>query len=783
MVKIIITGLIAINLLSQFAAMADGENNPGKVTVSGYVKDADNGEVLVGATVYIKELKSGTGTNQYGYYSISLPKATYTISFSYVGYTIINKTVTLNANTNLNVELKPEEKQLGEVEVTAERPDQNIRQPEMSVNKLDIKTIRQIPALMGEVDIIKAIQLLPGVLPTAEGTSAFSVRGGGPDQNLINLDEAPVYNASHLLGFFSVFNNDAISDVKLYKGDMPPYYGGRLSSVLDVRMKDGNNKKFTVTGGIGLIDSRLTIEGPIGNENTSFLISGRRTYADIFFPLLSDTSVKKSKLYFYDLNFKINHQININNRIYLSAYMGRDDAGEKGLADFNYGNSTVTLRWNHLFSPKLFSNLTAFYSKYDYALSFQADSFSDKWKSSIKDFGFKLDFNFYPNPKNEIKFGICSTLHNLIPADASLQSGSTVLTYPYPENNELEHAAYISNQQNIGEKITIKYGIRYSVFQNIGPGTIYGLNSAYEVIDTSIYRSGKIFHTYQNLEPRIGFEYNIGNSSSIKGSYCRTAQYMQLAANANGSLPLFIWFPADPNIKPQLADQFSLGYFRNFSNNLIETSVETFYKKMYNLIDFVDNADLLLNQYLDSTIRSGHGYSYGIELLVRKNEGKLTGWISYTYSRSIRQISGINFGNPYPSPFDKPNSINVILNYQISKRTSIAATFVYATGAPFTGPVGSWPYKNGVDEEYGTRNSSRLRDYDRLDLAATIKNKEHPGRKWHGEWVFSIYNVYARHNDWIINFTPDKNNNNLISAERYYLPFVFFPSITYNFNF
>ncbi len=758
-------------------------NNPGKISISGYIKDSNNGEALAGAVISIKELKTGTSTNLDGFYSIGLPAGTYTINISYVGYAMVSKTLNINSNTTLNVELKPEDKQLSEVEVTAERPDQNIKQPEMSVNKLDIKTIRQIPALMGEVDVLKAIQLLPGVLPTAEGTSGFSVRGGGADQNLIMLDEAPVYNASHLIGFFSVFNNDAISDVKLYKGDIPANFGGRLSSVLDVRMKEGNDKNLTVTGGIGLIDSRLTIEGPVVNDKTSFLISGRRTYADLFFPLLPDTTVKKAKLNFYDLNAKINHQIDNNNRIYVSAYTGRDDFGEKGLADFSYGNTTATIRWNHLFSPQLFSNLSAVYSKYDYALTFQVDTLSDIWKSSIQDFTLKLDFTYYLNPKNEIRFGVTSTLHNLVPADASEVDGTKVLTVPYPKNNELEYAAYITNQQSIGENIIIKYGLRYSIFQNIGPGTLYGFDSAYNLTDTTNYPRGKIFNTYQNLEPRLGLEYVLNKFSSLKGSYCRTVQYLQLASNSNGSLPLDIWFPCDPNIKPQKADQFSVGYFRNFRNNMIETSVEAFYKKMYDVIDFADNANLLLNPYLDGEVRSGQAHAYGMEFLIRKNEGKLSGWLSYTYSRSIRQIAGINNGNPYPSPYDKPNCVNLILNYQVSKRTSISSTFIYATGAPFTAPVGSMPFGNDVVEIYGSRNSSRMRDYDRMDLALTLKNKDHPGRKWKGEWVFSIYNVYMRHNDWIINFVPDKQNDNIISAERYYLPFVFFPSVTYNFKF
>ncbi len=669
-------------------AMADGEPELGRFTISGYVKDAGNGEALIGASVYIQELKTGTTTNIYGFYSISLKSGQYTVSYSYVGYETQNKPLDLKSNVSINLELKNEQKNIDEVVIRGEKVDANVKKAEMSVAKLDMKTIKQIPALMGEVDLIKVIQLLPGVLPTSEGTSGFSVRGGGNDQNLVILDEATVYNASHLMGFFSVFNNDAIRDVKLYKGDIPASYGGRLSSVLDVRMKEGNTKKLSATGGIGLISSRLTVEGPIVNEKTSFLISARRSYADLFFKASTDTSLRKSKMYFYDLNLKINHQFNENNRLYLSAYLGRDKFGQKGSSDFAFGNQTVTLRWNHLFSKQLFSNITAIRAKYDYSLAADQGSANYKWKSGLLDYSFKIDMNYFPNPNHDIKFGFISTYHDITPCNAWMENDGSKITVPYPKNYEIEYALYLSDQQKIGEKLTLKYGLRYSVFQNLGKGTVYKFNNDFNVIDTLTYPSGKTFHTYQGFEPRFGLNYVINNSSSVKASYSRTIQYMQLASNSNGGMPLDVWFPASPNIKPQKADQFSVGYFRNFMNNNIETSIEAFYKKMYNVIDFKDHAELLMNPRMEGEIRTGEALAYGVEFLVKKNDGRLNGWISYTYSKATRKIPLINDGETYNSPYDKPHTINVVMNYQLSKRSQIAATWVYASGSPMTAPVG-----------------------------------------------------------------------------------------------
>jgi hypothetical protein len=755
------------------------EIEPGKIILSGNVKDASNGESLIGASVYITELKIGTITNAYGFYSLSVPQGKYTIAWSYVGYVESTETVDFNKNVTLNMELKPESKELEEVVVKGEKANANITRPEMSVQKLQMITIKKIPALMGEVDVIKAIQMLPGVLPASEGTSSFSVRGGGIDQNLIILDEATVYNASHLMGFFSGFNNDAIHDVKLYKGDIPAYYGGRLSSVLDVKMKEGNSKKISACGGVGIISSRLTVEGPIIDENTSFLISGRRTYADLFFPLSKDDNIKKTKLYFYDLNLKLNHRFNDNNRLFLSAYTGRDQFGQGTLYGMGFGNQTFTLRWNHLFSKQLFSNVSLIYSYYDYALNMNFGGDKYYWNSYLKDFSAKADFTYFISPEFSLKFGAASTSHTFDPCNAWITHKDSTDKLHLPLNYALEHGFYLSAENKIGENILLKYGFRYSVFQNIGRAEFYNYDANYNHTDKVIYGKNQIFNTWSGFEPRLGITYTLNPVSSLKANYSHTIQYIQLASNSTGGMPLDIWFPASPNIKPQKADQFGLGYFRNFNENMFEFSVETYYKKMHDVIDFKDHAQLLMNPFLEGEVRTGTSDAYGIEFLLRKNEGKLNGWISYTLSKVTRQIAQINDGKVYPSPYDKPNSINVILNYEFSKRIMVSANWIYSTGTPFTSPDGKFQYQNSWNKIYSPRNGSRFPDYHRLDLSVSLKNKTKPGRLWEGEWVFSLYNAYGRHNAWIINFVQDKQVG---YAEQTYL-FTFFPAITYNFNF
>ena len=741
-----------------------------KYSFAGKITDQRSGEALVGATVFIRELKTGTVTDIYGNYSLTIPEGNYTILFSYIGFKTVTRQLVLIKDQRISVELEAEQHELKEVEVTSERNDKNVVKPEMSTFRMDIKTIQRIPALMG-------------VQSVGEGSSGFSVRGGAPDQNLILLDEATVYNASHLMGFFSVFNNDAVKDVKLYKGDIPANYGGRLSSVVDVRMDEGNSKKFEINGGIGLISSRLTVEGPIWKNKASFIVSGRRTYADIFLPLSSNKNLQNDRLYFYDLNAKANYLINDNNQIFISGYFGRD-VFKNTFAGMNWGNETATLRWNHLFTKQLFSNISLVYSNYRYYLGTPSgNSTSFEWNSSLRDFGAKGDFSYYLNTKNTIRFGASVIYHVFSPGKANGIGNETVFTgVEVPKNYALETGLYATNEQKIGDHLTLKYGLRLSVFQNIGPGTVFHYDSAYNSVDSTVYKSGIFYNTYGGLEPRLGLLYEFSSLHSVKASYARTYQYLQLAQNSTVGTPLDIWFPSSPNIKPQLADQVALGYFRNFRHNTIETSIEGYYKWMQHVVDFKDFAQLLLNNKLEGEVRTGKAWSYGLEFLVRLNEKKVSGWVSYTYSRTFRQIPEINNNNPYPAPYDKPNNISVVFNYIISKRFTASANWVYATGAPVTFPTGRAEIGGKIVPIYSDRNQYRYADYHRLDLSVIFYSKEKPGKKFKWDLNFSVYNAYARHNTWTINFLQDDVNPNVTTAEKVYL-FGIIPSITFNFHF
>lgn len=767
-----------------YISVLSAENDLEKrFSVSGYIRDGANGEELIGATVIVTELKTGTASNQYGYYSISLVPGKYTLIYSFLGYESVEQVITLSKNTSISVELKLEQTLLEEVVVTREKPNVNITRTEMSVTRLDIKTIQRMPALMGEVDVIKAIQLLPGVQSSSEGSSGFSVRGGAIDQNLILLDEATVYNASHLMGFFSVFNNDAIKEVKLYKGDIPAYSGGRLASLLDVRMKEGNSKDYALTGGVGTISSRLTIEGPILSEKTSFIASGRRTYADIFLPLASNPNVRDNQLYFYDLNTKINHRFNDKNRLFLSGYFGRD-VFKNEFAGFGFGNQTVTARWNHLFGPKLFLNTSLTFSSYDYFLgggTGEPNGFV--WRADMEDYSFKMDYNYFLNSSNNVRFGIQSVYHKINPGVAKGEGSESIIQeFVVPSNYSLEHGIYAQNEQNIGSNLTVKYGLRLSALQNLGKSMVYDYNADFEVVDSTEYEKGKIFNTYINLEPRLGITYAFDEKQSVKGSYSRTVQYVQQASNSASGTPLDIWFSSSPNVKPQLSDQWALGYFRNFWDNAFETSVEVYYKELTNVIDFKEFASILLNKKLEGELRVGKAHSYGIETMVQFTKGKVNGWVSYTYSRAFRQIEGINSGKAYPAPYDKPHDISIVANYDINSNFTVSATWVYATGVPSTFPAGKYEIMGTVIPFYTERNSYRYSDYHRLDLALTYKPRPKSSRKWKGEWNLSIYNAYNRKNAWAINFVQDRQQPNVTYAEMTYL-FSILPAVTYNFKF
>jgi len=777
--------LLALLFLSSYSdgISANDPEPPKSYSISGHVIDASTGEVLIAANVYIRELGTGSVTNPYGYYSISLISGSYTLGVSYIGYNNFEQKISLTGDIVLNIELKPEARQLEEVTISSIKKNDNVSSLEMGTTSLPISSIKRIPAFMGEVDVIKAIQLLPGVATTAEGSSGFSVRGGASDQNLILLDEATVYNASHLMGFFSIFNNDAIKDAKLYKGDIPASSGGRLSSLLEVRMKDGNSKNFSATGGIGSISSRLTLEGPIIKDKTSFIVAGRRTYADVFLPLAKNKDIRDNQLYFYDFNAKVNHIINDNNRIFLSGYFGRD-IFKNEFAGIDFGNNTVTLRWNHLFSSRLFSNFSLIRSNYDYQLGTpegRPDAF--EWKSNLEDHSVKADFTYYANPVSTMKFGLVTTYHHFLPGTARGTGSESVFSkFALPDNYAMEHGIYTLSENKVGRNLSVKYGIRLSGFQNVGKATVYNFDANYNSVDSTVYESLDFFNAYWGLEPRLGLTYMLGGYTSLKASYARTRQYIQLAQNSTAGTPLDIWFSASKNIKPQISDQVSIGVFRNFKDNTIETSIEGYYKEMTNTIDFKDHAALLLNPKLEGETRIGEAWSAGLEFLIRLELSKLNGWIGYTLSKTERTIPGINNGNPYPAPYDKPHNLSIVLNYPITNDLQIGANWIYSTGNPVTFPTGRFELMGAVLPIYSDRNAYRMPDYHRLDVALTYARPPKEGRKWQSEWNLSVYNAYARHNAWSINFVQDETDPTITRAELTYL-FSVIPSITYNFKF
>lgn len=776
--------LLSWILLSVLALRAENEEDPrNTLTVSGTITDKSNGEALIGATIYVEQQQLGTTANMYGFYSISLEPGNYVLVYSFVGYKSVRQEIELGENITLNIELEKGSAMLEEVVIESSRKNANVRNNEMGVSRMDTKTIKKIPAMMGETDLIKAIQLLPGVQFASEGSSGFAVRGGSPDQNLLLLDEATVYNGSHLMGFFSVFNNDAIKDVKLYKGNIPASAGGRLSSLLDIRMKDGNTKEFSGAGGIGTVSSRMTLEGPIQKNKSSFLLSGRRSYADIFMKLSSDDDVRNSTLYFYDLNAKANFILNENNRIFVSGYYGKDVFKNPDFL-MSWGNNTTTVRWNHLFSKKLFSNFSFVMNEYDYELGVpEGTANSFLWEANLNDYAVKADFGYYPNPSNTIRFGVQTTYHRFFPGTAKgLGEESFFNSYEVDHHNSLENSVYLENEQEISPVLSLRYGLRFTLFNNVGNATIYNFDDDYNVIDSTTYASGDFYNHFMGLEPRISLRYQLSETASLKASYSRTKQYIHRGSNSTSGTPLDIWFPSTTNIDPQRADQVSVGYFKNYRDNTIETSVEVYYKKMDNVVDFKDNAVLLLNKEYEGEIRIGEGTSYGMEFMTRFNLEPFNGWLSYTLSYSERVIEDINDGEAYMSPYDRPHDVTLVLNYDINDRLSVGMNWMYMTGNPVTFPTGRVEIGGKYIPIYSERNEYRMPDYHRMDLSLTYQGKRKPGRKFHGEWNLSIYNAYGRKNAWVINFVQDEENPNETYAEMTYL-FGVVPSLTYNFFF
>jgi len=770
-------------LLLVFAAMGLRAQQ-GRVT--GVVRDAETGETLIGVAVMEPRLKTGVATDERGSYSLDLPVGDHVLQFSYLGYQTFERRVAVGQEpTTLNVRLEPEATRLNEVQVTGRKPDSNVSEMAMSVQSLDMITIKKIPALMGEVDVIKTIQLLPGVQAASEGSSGFSVRGGGTDQNLILLDDAPIYNASHFLGFFSVFNNDVVKEATLYKGDIPANYGGRLSSVLDVKVKDEMPRKLSGTGGIGLVTSRLMLETPAFEQQTSLLLAGRTTYAGLVIPFMGEEA-KGSDIYFYDLNAKVTQRINDNNRLFLSMYHGRDKFKIQDMMGLGYGNSSATLRWNHIFSPRLTSNLTLVGSKFNYDIDIWVDPYDWSLRAGSKSAQLNYDFTMLWNDSNTSRWGVSTGYLAFKQGELEDRGGALVQymgldEYTVVTRKALEHALYFTHDQSFGTIFSLRYGLRLSALQNIGEEDFYVFDDNHQVTDTLHYGPGKVFHTEIHPEPRLAAMFRIDEVSSVKASYSRTFQYAQVASAATGGLPFDVWFPVSPNVKPQRCDQYAVGYFRNFHHDAIETSVELYYKDLNNVIDFKDNASTYGNVLIDGELRFGKGRSYGAEFLIRKNTGKLTGWISYTYSRTFRTVEEINFGKEYRSPYDRPHNFVIVANYDITPRLSVAANWIYNTGQPVTYPYGQYSMGNVTYAIYnGSRNESRYPAYHRMDLSLTWQLPDKRWKRWDSELNVSVYNVYAHHNTWAVTFAQDEDGG--VKTERMYL-FSAVPSISYQFKF
>jgi hypothetical protein len=752
-----------------------------KYTVSGTVRDKKTGETLIGASIILEEQsRSGSSSNSYGFYSLTAPEGDYKLIVSFAGYLSDTLPLSLKKNLIVPIELSAAESQLLEVWVTAQKKDDNVKRPLMGVEKLTTNEIKNIPVLFGEKDVLKTMQLLPGIKSAGDGNSGFYVRGGAADQNLILLDEATVYNASHLLGFFSTFNSDAIKDITVYKGGMPAEYGGRLSSVVDIRMNDGNNKDFGVAGGLGLISSRLSAEGPIVKDQGSFSISARRTYADLFLKLSRDTTINRNTLYFYDLNVKANYKIDDKNRVYLSGYFGRDVLGFSSNFGLDYGNATGTARWNHIFSRRLFSNTSFIYSNYSYAIKINADSNNIKITSLIRDLDLKEDLQYFANENNKINFGFSVIHHTLSPGIVSASSSSSFNSQTLQNKYAFENALYVSHELTLPERWKFNYGLRLTAFYVLGPGNFYGYDSLGNTKDTSSYSTGQLVKTYLNLEPRFSVSYQLNENSSLKASYTRNVQNLHLLSNSTSSDPTDLWIPSSNNVKPELADQEALGYYRNFKENKYEFSTEVYYKVMQNQIDYKNGAQLRANENVESQLLFGRGRAYGWELFLKKNTGKLTGWIGYTLSRTELKFEGINNGNYFPARQDETHDISIVGIYQASKKWTFSSTWVYNTGNAVTFPSGKYEVNGQVVFYYTERNGYRMPAYHRLDLAATLQGKK--TKKFESSWTFSVYNAYDRKNAYIITFQQDPNDASKTQAVQYSL-FGIIPSVTYNFKF
>ena len=753
-----------------------------KYTVSGHVKDAGTGEMMIGAVVNPAGSTVGAVTNAYGFYSLQLQEGEYDLSCSSLGYDADTLRIVLKGNLRQDFSLNESALTLEGSKVTATSKREKLLRPETSIVNLSGDFIKKVPVLFGETDIIKVIQLMPGVQAPSEGSTGFSVRGGGVDQNLVLMDEAPVFNAGHFMGFFSVFNNDAVKTGDLYKGDISAKYGGRLSSLLDVHTIDGNMQEFGGSLSVGLISSKALLEGPIVKDKASFMVAARRTYIDMFFPLFE--VLKNDRLYFYDVNAKANWIINDNNRLYLSVFRGKDVFAMSNSEltdldlDMGFANNTQSLRWNHIFSPKLFSNFTLLNSFYDFITMLEYSATDVDMGSNLHNQGFKADFNWFANGSNTVSFGFQGNRYVISPAEFRPRSEGIFSEYTYPLTTALAPDFYLQNEQKIGPKVTLRYGVRLSNFATVGERVQRYYNEAHTLDHTEEFAKGETVKAWHALEPRFSSSFSITPSMSVKAAYSRNVQYIQQAVYSISGSPLDIWFSASPNIKPQVSDQYTLGFFKNFLDDAIETSVELFYKDNRNTIDFKDHPNVIMNEDMEAEIRTGSSFARGAEFMVKYEKGKFDGWVSYTLSQARYKIPEINGGKPYDSPMNHKHSVSVVGTYRFGKRLSASADWVYYSGAPTTYPSGVYQVGGARIPLYSERNRDHFPDYHRLDLSLTLQGKRVPaGQRWHGEWNLSVYNIYSRHNAWALDFHYDDATEE-ITAQKVYL-FTAIPSISY----
>ncbi len=750
-----------------------------RYTISGHIKSKTNGESIIGASIKVLNSNYGSTSNEYGFYSISLIPNTYQIVYSAIGKTPDTLRITLASNIEKNVSLIDAIDELLSVTVKSSKSlGRSVNGSQMGIEKLSVQEAKNIPVIFGEKDLLKTIQLMPGIKAAGDGNSGLFVRGGTTDQNQIILDEANIYNAAHLFGFFSTFNSDAIKDIAVYKGGMPAQYGGRLSSVLDVRMNEGNNQNTAVNGSLGLISAKLNVEGPIQKNKSSFLITGRRTYADVFLKL--DEENKNNQLYFYDLNAKLNYELGKKDKIYLSGYFGKDVLGLNNQFTTNWGNGTGTLRWNHIFNSRLFLNTSVIFSNYNYEFKVKNGTNDIRIFSQIRDWNLKQDYQYTINNNHNLRFGWSSIYHIIRPGEITGNATSSINDKIQDKRYSFENAVYASHVIKPNNKLNITLGARLSAFNVMGGSNFFNIDEKGTIIDTFTYGKGEVVKTYYNLEPRLSMGYMLTTNASVKAAYVRNAQYMHQITNSNGSNPLDKWASTSNIIKPQISDQFSLGYYLNLLQNTYEFTTEAYYKEMNNVLDYRNGADLFLNETVEAQLLFGKGRAYGIEFMLKKKTGKLTGWISYTLSKSERKINGINNNKWYNATQDRTHDIAIVGIYQLSKKWTLSGNFIFYTGSAVTFPTGKYQVNGQTAYYYNSRNADRMPSYHRLDFGATLQLKK--TKKWSKELVLGLYNAYGRENAFTINFRDNKENPNLTEIVQTSL-FRWVPSISYNFKF